>query len=70
MFTTYKLNEDGLTAMKNFKSGMVPAVEEGLSLMTEGREKDIFVAKIEEAMFFGAKAIAHKDGNYSDIIEY
>ena len=70
MFDTHKLNDEGFKNVSNLKSKMALAVTEALELMPEGREKQIFKTKIEEAMFFGTKAVAGKDGNFSEIIKY
>ena len=70
MFHTHKLNENGFNEVKQLKSEMKVTVLKVLELMPEGREKAVFKMKIEEAMFFGTKAIAGKDGNFTEIIEY
>lgn len=70
MFHTHKLNENGFNEVKQLKSEMKETVLKVLELMPEGREKAVFKTKIEEAMFFGTKAIAGKDGNFTEIIEY
>ncbi len=70
MFETHKLNDLGFTEMKSFKSDLACAVNKVLELMPPGREKSIFITKIEEAVFFGAKAIASKTGNHSEVISY
>jgi NCAIR mutase (PurE)-related protein len=70
MFDTHKLNEKGFTEVVTLKSKMAEAVHAALELMPEGREKAVFKTKIEEAMFFGTKAIAGKEGNYSEIVRY
>lgn len=70
MFDTHKLNEKGFEEVKTFKSEMATAVMKGLELMPEGREKAVFKTKIEEAMFFGTKAIAGKEGNFTEIVQY
>lgn len=70
MFDTHKLNDQGFKEVSNLKSSMAVAVESALALMPEGREKSVFKTKIEEAMFFGAKAIAGKEGNFSEIVKY
>jgi hypothetical protein len=70
MFNTHKLNEDGFREVDEFKRGMAENIHFLLSMLPEGREKSIFVTKIEEAMFFGTKAIASKPGNFTEIKEY
>lgn len=70
MFDTHKLNDEGFKNVSNLKSKMALAVTEALELMPEGREKQIFKTKIEEAMFFGTKAVAGKEGNFSEVIKY
>jgi len=70
MFETHKLNEKGLEEVKSLKSTMAEAVEKALSLMPEGREKAVFKTKMEEGMFFGTKAIAGKEGNFTEIVKY
>jgi len=70
MFETHKLNENGFEEMKSFKERMSVAVSGAMLLMPESREKSIFKTKIEEAVFFGAKAIAGKPENFIEIINY
>jgi len=70
MFDTHKLNDKGFTEVKTLKTSMADAVMKGLELMPEGREKAVFKTKIEEAMFFGTKAIAGKEGNFTEIVKY
>lgn len=70
MFEMHMLNEDGKLIVKNFKSTMANAVKVALEFMPEGREKAVFKTKIEEAMFFGTKAIASKEGNFESVQEF
>lgn len=70
MFDTHKLNEKGFEEVKTLKSKMADAVNSALELMPEGREKSVFKTNIETAMFFGTKAIAGKEGNFTEIIKY
>jgi hypothetical protein len=49
---------------------LTKAVTAALELMPEGREKAVFKTKIEEAVFFGTKAIASKIGNWTEIVRY
>lgn len=70
MFDTHKLNDLGFEEVKKAKAVMAHACELAMSLMPEGREKQIFKTKVEEAMFFGTKAIAGKEGNFTEIIKY
>ena len=70
MFETHKLNEKGFEEVKSLKSTMAEAVEKALSLMPEGREKAVFKTKMEEGMFFATKAIAGKEGNFTEIVKY
>jgi len=70
MFDSHKLNDTGFEAVKNFKTILSMAVKASLDLMPEGRERAIFTTKLEEAIFFGTKAIAGKEGNFTDITVY
>jgi hypothetical protein len=70
MFETHKLNDKGLAEVTKFKTDLVNAVEAAFDLMPDGREKSVFKTKLEEAVFFGTKAIAGKAGNFSEIITY
>lgn len=64
MFEYHMLNENGKQQVVEYKTIMGEAVKKVLEMMPEGREKSIFKTKLEEAAFFGTKAIASKDGNY------
>lgn len=70
MFETHKLNDQGFQQVSKLKSSMQEAVLKALELMPEGREKSVFKTKIEEAMFFGTKAVASKEGNFTEIVSY
>jgi len=70
MFDTHKLNEQGFEQVKQFKTGLSEAVTKAIDLLPEGREKAVFKTKIEEAVFFGTKAIASKEGNFTEIVKY
>lgn len=70
MFSTHLLNDSGLEKLKAFKAVMANATKMVAEDMPESREKSIFKTKVEEAVFFGAKAISSKKGNYKEVIEY
>ena len=70
MFSTHKLNEKGFEEVKEFKNAMARAAMSAVNLMPESREKSLFLTKLDEAVFFGTKAVASKPGNFSDITEY
>lgn len=70
MFETHKLNEEGFKKMHTFKEGLSVAVSKAMLEMPDGREKSIFKTKMEEAVFFGAKAIASHPENFSEIVNY
>lgn len=70
MFDTHRLNDTGFAAMTSFKEKMAQATREAIALMPDGREKSIFITKLEEAVFFGAKAIASKQENHESKTEY
>lgn len=70
MFETHKLNEQGFEEVRQAKTLLATAVDQALVLMPEGREKAVFKTKIEEAVFFGTKAIAGKTGNWTEIVRY
>lgn len=70
MFDTHKLNENGFARMEKYKRTMADAVKAATALMPEGREKAIFQTKMEEGVFFGAKAIASFPENHSEVVTY
>lgn len=70
MFGTHKLNDQGLSEIELFKAEMSIAISKAMKLMPDGREKAIFLTKIEEAVFFGTRAIAGKNGNNTDYVEF
>lgn len=70
MFDTHKLNETGFEKVKTFKTTMSNAVKTVVDTLPEGREKAIFVTKLEEAMFFGTKAIASEPTNHTEVVTY
>ena len=70
IFDTHKLNDKGFEEVKAFKTKMAEAVDLALTLMPDGRAKSLFITNVETAMFNGTKAIASKEGNFSEIIQY
>ena len=70
MFETHKLNEKGFKEVNEFKEKLSLAVSEVMMVMPDSREKAIFKTKIEEAVFFGTKAIASNPENYTEIFGY
>jgi hypothetical protein len=70
MFETHKCNEIGFAEIKALKSAMSSAVTFAMDLMPEGREKAVFKTKIEEAVFFGTKAVASKPENHTEVTNY
>lgn len=70
MFETHKLTEKGFDDVRTLKTELNNSVKKVLALMPDGRDKAIFCTKIEEAAFFGTRALAAKEGNFSEIIKY
>lgn len=70
MFETHKLNEQGFKAVAEFKTKISTTIKDILPLIGEGREAAIFKTKLEEAVFFGTKAIAANPENHSEITHY
>jgi hypothetical protein len=70
MFDTHKLNEKGFKEVAKFKTHLSSSISEAMLDMPEGREKAIFKTKIEEAVFFGTKAIAGNPENFTERVTY
>lgn len=70
MFDMHMLNPNGVQEVRKLKTEMNMAVSKALTLMPEGREKQLFKTHLETAMFYGTKAVASKDGNFSEIIKF
>lgn len=67
MFDSHVLNSFGFDQMTLFKKAMADTVRAVAHLMPEGREKAIFMTKMEEGVFFGAKAIAAAADNHTEV---
>jgi len=70
MFETHKLNDEGFLAVKRFKSTLSVAVSAAMANLPEGRDKAIFKTKLEEAVFFGTRAIAADPKHFTEIVNY
>lgn len=70
MFETYIINDEGFSEISAFKTTLAHAIREVEGFIPECREKSIFMTKMEEAVFFGTKAIASKDGNFKEVKAY
>lgn len=70
MFDSHKLNPQGIEKVSAFKTAISMAVKSVSDLLPEGRDKSIFITKIEEAVFFGTRAIAANDENHEGKTEY
>ena len=70
IFCTHKLNDLGFAKVKMFKKIMSSAVSNVVQDLPETRNKAIFLSKIEEAMFFGTKAIAEEAHCHTEKISY
>lgn len=68
MFETHKLTEQGSDEIYEFRGTLQYAVEKIGKYMPEGREKSLFKTNLETALYWGEKAIAGKEGNYSEIV--
>ena len=70
MFETRKLNDVGFDNLDRFKRTIAEAANSALSMMPDGREKSLFITKLEEAVFFGSKAITSNPAYYYDEKSY
>lgn len=70
MFDTHKLTDKGFVEMAEYKNRMAQTTKAVMETMLEGRERSMFITKVEEAVFWGAKAIASKPGNHSEVASY
>lgn len=70
MFETHKVNDRGFEQIATFKTTMSDAVKKVLLLIPEGRERSLFITKLEEAIFYGTKAIASKENNFTEIVRF
>jgi hypothetical protein len=70
MFETHKLNEAGFKKVFEFKNALSLVVSAAMKVLPEGRDKAIFKTKIEEAVFFGTRAIAADPANHTEVINY
>ena len=60
-FNTHKLNEHGVEKLNKFRAEMEIVTNEVVQDMPNGREKSIFLTKMEESVMWGTKAICSKE---------
>lgn len=70
MFNEYILNEAGKSELNEFKKLMAAMTRRTTDLMPEGHELDEFRVRIEEATYFGSRAICSKEGNHCGLLMY
>lgn len=70
MITNYKLNAKGAADVEFFKNTIAQTINKVATMMPEGREKSLFLTNIEQASFFGTKAISSLEGNYTEVVTY
>ncbi len=68
--TTHVLNAKGIQDVDFFKNTIAIAASKVADLMPEGREKSLFLTKIEEASFYGTRALSTVNGNYNEVVNY
>ena len=69
-FQTHKLNENGFAHVKNFKEKIIEVLRYIEKVTPQGRDRACFVTKLEEASFWGTKAIASAPENHTEVINY
>ncbi|NDB85086.1 MAG: hypothetical protein EB127_20650 [Alphaproteobacteria bacterium] len=67
---THLVNEKGLQELSDFSDNLAKCVQQCILLMGDGIDKAIFKTKIEEAVFFGKRAIAEKPENIKQKIYF
>lgn len=70
MFDFHLLNDQGKEEVKAYKKTLADAARSVAALMPESREKSLFVTNMEHAVFWGAKAVAQKEGNFESKQEF
>lgn len=70
MFNSYTLNEAGKKHVREYKNAMANTLTVALSMIPEGRNKEIMRMKLEEAIFFGTSAISKQAEYQTEIIQY
>jgi hypothetical protein len=67
----YQLTKDGQRELELFKNNLAKAITFATAFMPDNtREKSLFLTKMEEAGFYGSRAIASKVGNYEATVSY
>lgn len=64
MVDRVKLTKEGVDAVENFKTLVDALGRHGFSVMAQGRDASLFFTKLEEALYFGCKAISRKSGHF------
>lgn len=67
---THLVNEKGLQELNDFSESLAACIQQCLLLMEDGRDKSIFKTKIEEAVFFGKRAISGKQENVKQKVSF
>ncbi len=70
MFDRHMINEKGIDTVDEFKSEFAQLTESMMFRMAEGKAKARFFTKMEEAIFWGTRAICEVPENCKEIIVY
>lgn len=70
MITDYRPSDKGKKNVQNLKESIASVMDVFKNKMNDGREKELFMNKMEEACMIGTKAILSKDVHHTHRLDY